>query len=89
MKDSVVSQTLPTISSGCRILHINDKKDGVSPYTMRLCRLAALEKGVEIWNNEWLEPSFTKGIPYNSIINMEIIKQVTPVITFRETRAYI
>ena len=47
------------------------------------------EKGVEIWNNEWLVPSFTKGIPYDSIINMEIIKQVTPVITFRETRAYI
>ena len=71
------------------ITYQRDKKDGVSPYTMRLCRLAALEKGVEIWNNEWLEPSFTKGIPYNSIINMEIIKQVTPVITFRETRAYI
>ena len=30
MKDSVVSQILPTISSGCRILHINETKKMVS-----------------------------------------------------------
>lgn len=65
-----------------------DKKNGSSPYNMRLCRIAAGEADVELWNNSWLKPSFAKGLPYASIIDTEILKNVTPVITFRETRAY-
>ena len=36
----------------------------------------------------WLKAELTTNIPYESIVDGEILKKVTPVITFRETRRY-
>jgi len=70
------------------ITYQKDKKEKKSPYDMRLCRLVAGDKSVELWNNSWLNPKMTKKLPYKSIVNQEVLKKITPVITFRETRAY-
>ena len=35
-----------------------------------------------------LKRELTTGIPYDSIVDGETLKKVTPVITFRETRVY-
>lgn len=65
-----------------------DKIKRASPYKMRLCRLVAGDKNVELWNNEWLKPQLQSYLQINGIINVETLKKVTPVITFRETRMY-
>ena len=65
-----------------------DKKNNSSPYKMRLCRLVAGDKDVELWNNEWLKPQRQSCLHVNSIVNEETLKKVTPVIMFRERRAY-
>ena len=65
-----------------------DKENGTSPYKMRLCRVVAGDKNVELWNNGWLKPQFLSSLHTNGIVNADILKKVTPVITFRERRAY-
>ena len=70
------------------ITYQKDKKNGVSPYTLRLCRLAAGRQVEPLWNNEWLKPELLTDIPYDTIVDGEILKKVTPVITFRERRRY-
>ena len=55
---------------------------------MRLCRIVAGDEDVNIWNNDWLKPSFTYNFDENSIVNAEVLKNVTPVITFREQNIY-
>ena len=70
------------------ITYQKDKKNGVSPYTLRLCRLVAGRQVEPLWNNEWLKPELTTDIPYDSVVDGETLKKVTPVITFRETRVY-
>ena len=70
------------------ITYQNDKKEGSSPYDMRLCRLVAGDTAVNLWNNSWLKPEFTKDLPVDSAVDREKLKTITPVITFRETRAY-
>ena len=68
--------------------YTQDKKNGTSPYSLRLCQLVADKKVQPLWNNEWLNSELAKNLPYDSIVNKETLKNVTPVITFRETRAY-
>ncbi len=70
------------------ITYTQDKKRQKSPYTMRLCQFVMGDSHEPLWNNEWLKPEFTTHLPYNSIVNKDTLKKVTPVITFRETRAY-
>ncbi len=70
------------------ITYTQDKKRKKSPYTMRLCQLVAGTPTEPLWNNDWLKPSLTAKLPYESIVNKETLKKVTPIITFRETRAY-
>ena len=65
-----------------------DRKKGMSPYKMRLCRVVAGDKNVELWNNEWVKHQFLSGLHMNGIIDEKTLKKVTPVITFRETRMY-
>lgn len=69
--------------------YTQDKKQGTSPYTLRLCQLVAGKAVDPLWNNDWLKAEFTTDIPYNSVVDEETLKKVTPVITFRETRRYI
>ena len=65
-----------------------DKKNGTSPYKMRLCRVVAGDKSVELWNNDWLFQSINTKLPINKTIEQNILKGNTPIIMFRETRAY-
>ena len=70
------------------ITYTQDKKRKKSPYTMRLCQLVAGNSIEPLWNNDWLKSDLVQGLPYDSVVNKETLKKVTPVITFRETRAY-
>lgn len=70
------------------ITYQQDKKNGISPYNMRLCRVVAGDKCVELWNNKWVKPELLSNLHVNRIVNAETLKKVTPVITFRERRAY-
>ncbi len=70
------------------ITYQKNKKEGKSPYKLRLCEIVAGNKGVELWNNKWIKPELLSTIPINDIVDGEILKKVTPVITFREMRRY-
>ena len=65
-----------------------DKNSKKSPYTLRLCKLVMGNVEESLWNNDWLAPELTEKLPLDSIVNKETLKNVTPVITFRETRMY-
>lgn len=68
--------------------YTQDKKNGTSPYPLRLCQLAAGKAVDPLWNNDWLKPELATSFPYDSVVDGETLKKVTPVITFRETRRY-
>lgn len=68
--------------------YTHDKKQGISPYTLRLCQLVAGKTVGPLWNNYWLKAELTTSISYASIVDGETLKKVTPVITFREMRRY-
>ena len=70
------------------ITYTQDKKQGTSPYTLRLCQLVAGKVIAPLWDNDWLKTELTTNIPYDSVVDGETLKKVTPVITFRENRAY-
>ena len=69
--------------------YTQDKKQGTSPYALRLCQFVAGKVVDSLWNNDWLKTELITNIPYDSIVDGETLKKVTPVITFRETRRYI
>ena len=68
--------------------YTQDKKQGTSPYTLRLCQIVAGKAVEPLWNNDWLKAELTTNIPYDSVVDGDALKKVTPVITFRETRRY-
>ena len=68
--------------------YTQDKKAGTSPYSLRLCQLVAGKEIQPLWNNDWLSSKLASNLPYRSIVDSKVLKKVTPVITFRETRAY-
>ena len=70
------------------ITYQQDKKNGKSPYKMRLCRVVAGDKDVELWNNEWIKPKYSAALSIKEIVDADTLKKVTPVITFRERRLY-
>lgn len=70
------------------ITYQNDKKKGVSPYNIRLCKVV-MGENVELWNNSWLKKNLTKNYKQTSVVCNEVLKKVTLIITFRETRAYL
>ena len=70
------------------ITYQQDNKNDTSPYKMKLCRVVAGDKDVELWNNEWVMSKLLSNLHTNKIVNTETLKKVTPVITFRETRMY-
>ncbi len=58
------------------------------PYSdVSLCQLV-MGHNVNLWNNSWLKPELVKGLPLQSVVDRDTLAKVTPVITFRETRAY-
>ncbi len=64
------------------------KKNGTSPYSLRLCKLVMENIEEPLWNNGWIRAEFVQNMPIESIVNKETLKKVTPVIMFRETRRY-
>lgn len=68
--------------------YTQDKKNGTSPYSLRLCKLVMGNIDEPLWNNGWIRAEFVQNMPTESIVNKETLKKVTPVIMFRETRAY-
>lgn len=68
--------------------YTQDKKQGTSPYTLRLCQLVAGKEVKLLWNNDWLKAELTTNIPYGIVVDGETLNKVTPVITFKETRLY-
>lgn len=71
------------------ITYTQDVKRGESPYSMRLCKLVMGDHEEPLWNNSWLKPELASALPYDTVINKDTLQKVTPVITFRETRAYL
>lgn len=65
-----------------------DKKLESSPYSLRLCQLVAGKDIEPLWNNEWLKPNMYSALHYDNVVDTDTLKMVTPVITFRERRAY-
>lgn len=57
-------------------------------YNIRLCQVVMGEHTMPLWNNSWLKEDIIKQFPYDSIVDKDTLKKVTPVITFRERRAY-
>lgn len=71
------------------ITYQQDKKNGTSPYTMRLCRVVAGDDSVVLWNNDWLKPAQSASDSQaSSVVNADTLAQTTMVVTFRETRLY-
>lgn len=70
------------------ITYQHDRQKGNSPYDIRLCK-AVMGENVELWNNKWMKDRLAKDLQNKSIICEKTLIKVTPVITFRETRAYI
>lgn len=70
------------------ITYQKDKKKGTSPYNIRLCKVV-MGEDVVLWNNSWLKKGLTKNYKQISVVCNEVLKKVTPIITFRETRAYL
>lgn len=69
------------------ITYQNDKKKEESPYHIRLCKVVMGEQ-VELWNCKWLKKELVSKFNVRQIVDTDALKKVTPVITFRETRAY-
>ena len=70
------------------ITYSQDAKNNESRYNIRLCKVVMGEDN-QIWDNTWVKDELTKFFPQSSIVNKETLAKVTPIITFRETRAYI
>lgn len=70
------------------ITYQKDKKKGTSPYNIRLCKVV-MGENVELWNNSWLKKDLIMNYKQTSVVCNEVLKKVTPIITFRETRAYL
>lgn len=70
------------------ITYQRDKREDRSPYDMRLCQLVAGNTSVDLWNNDWLKPELTQGFSVEPAVNREVLGNITPIITFREIRAY-
>jgi len=70
------------------ITYTQDKKRKKSPYTIRLCKLVMGSTDEPLWNNSWIKPDLVENMPFDSIVNQKTLELVTPVIVFRETRAY-
>ena len=66
-----------------------DRERGTSPYSLRLCQVVADKEVGQLWNNDWLRKEFAHSLPVASIVDKETLDKITPVIMFRESRAYL
>ncbi len=61
---------------------------GEDRYDVELCHLVSGNKEAKLWCNDWLKPELQEGVGLTSIVSQEALSKITPVITFRERRAY-
>ena len=65
----------------------HDLDTGSSPYDVRLCKVV-MGDDVALCDNTWLADSLTAAFDQSAIVDSDTLAQVTPIITFRETRIY-
>ena len=70
------------------ITYQQDKQSNSSHYSMRLCKVV-MNEAVQLWNNTWLNGSITDHFPQECVVKKDVLAKITPIITFREVRAYI
>lgn len=58
-----------------------------APYEMLLCRLI-MGEDIALWNNSWLKSELVSELPYETICNRELQKNVGNVVTFHERCSY-
>ncbi|MDO4512289.1 MAG: RNA-directed DNA polymerase [Bacteroidales bacterium] len=71
-----------------RITYNLEKVLGKCPYDMPLCRFVAGERDVVVWNNSWLKPELTEGFPLDSIVDAEVMNNLTPVFPISQFISY-
>ena len=49
--------------------YTQDKKNGTSPYSLRLCKLVMGNIKEPLWNNGWIRAEFVQNMPIESIVN--------------------
>jgi hypothetical protein len=69
--------------------YTQDRERGTSPYSLRLCQVVADKEVGQLWNNDWMRAELTHSLPVASIVDKETLDKITPVIMFRESRAYL
>lgn len=57
-------------------------------YTEPLCKIVAGEKGVKLWNNDWVKKEYRKGFPQNKVCSDWIRDSFTPVIDIDEVSLF-
>ncbi|MCQ2608858.1 MAG: RNA-directed DNA polymerase [Bacteroidales bacterium] len=70
------------------ITYQNDKLNDTSKYTMPLCKFVMGTLEGELWNNTWLNPEITSGMPYDEVCPEEKLKTMTPVIKIKKRYNY-
>ena len=57
-------------------------------YTEPLCKIVAGEKGIKLWNNDWVKKDYRKGFPQNKICTEWLRDCFTPVIDIDEVSLF-
>ena len=57
-------------------------------YTEPLCKIVAGEKGIKLWNNDWVKKDYRKGFPQNKICTEWLRDSFTPVIDIDEVSLF-
>lgn len=68
--------------------HITFKMPDSIPYSEPLCKLVAGEKGVKLWNNDWLKDEYKKKFPLNEICTDKARDGIKSVITIDEVALF-
>lgn len=56
-------------------------------YSSKMCALVCGEAS-ELWNISWLDEDIIKSVSISKVINSKILKNLSPVVSFREAKAY-
>lgn len=57
-------------------------------YTEPLCKIVAGDKGIKLWNNEWVKKEYRKGFPQSKICTKWLRDSFTPVIDIDEVSLF-
>lgn len=68
--------------------HITFKMKDVIVYDEPLCKLVAGEKGVKLWNMEWLKEEYRKAFPQEQICTDEARENIKSVISIDEVALF-